>query len=339
MAMAMVYNGANDSTAVEIQNTLGFEGLSQKELNQAYKLLAQKLLAADSQVRFELANSIWYRQDFAVKQSFLDLNQTYFDALVRALDFSSPQALPAINGWVSDKTHGKIESIVDCIDPLMVMFLINAIYFKGDWTFEFDEEKSREKPFYGLQQEYSCIMMQQHNEFVYGENDDVQMIELPYGDGQFAMTVVLPRPEYDLGNLTADLTLDTLQSWIDMMSKRTGTLLLPKFKVEYEKKLNAGLMQLGIRRAFQPGLADFSGMSESRDLYIDKVKHKSYVKVNEKGTEAAAVTSVEMRVTSVSPEPSEFTMSVNRPFLFFIREKSTGAFLFMGMIYEPETED
>ncbi|MBD3383324.1 serpin family protein [candidate division KSB1 bacterium] len=338
MAMAMAYNGAENQTAAELKNTLGYEGFSQKELNQAYKLLAEKLLDSDPLVRFEIANSIWYRQDFKVKEAFLNLNRTYFDAMVKALDFGSSDALPTINGWVENKTHGKIAKIIDRIDPFAVMFLINAIYFKGDWTYAFNEENTRDDTFFAPDQEYPCKMMKQKNEFRYGENEKVQLVELPYGNGQFAMTVVLPNPEYDLSGIVAGLTLDTLQSWSNSMSEQSGTVLLPQFKIEYEKDLNDVLQALGIEDAFKADRADFSAISDANDLYIDKVKHKSYVRVDEQGTEAAAVTSVEFRVTSV-PAEKEFYIKSDRPFLFFIQAKSTGSLLFMGTVYVPESDE
>lgn len=338
MALGMTYNGANGSTQKAMQETLELSGLTLQEVNESYKSLIELLTNLDPEVKFQIANSIWYRKMFPVEDEFINLNKTYFDAEVTGLDFSKPDALNTINGWVNDKTNGKIEKIVDRIDPLTMMFLINAIYFKGTWTYEFDKSKTTDDSFIlpdGSKK--SCRMMSQENEFQYFENEDFQAIDLPYGDGDFRMTVFLPRPNKDVDFLITELNQENWNKWINSFSKRKLTLQLPKFTLRYKIKLNDVLKALGMEIAFSPQQADFTNMYKEEEvlenLYISKVKHKTFVKVDEEGTEAAAVTSVEMKLTSVGT-----FMRIDRPFMFAIREHNSGTILFIGKIIEPTLE-
>ena len=255
------------------------------------------------------------------------------------LDFNKPEASDIINGWVNQKTNGKIEKIVDdVINPLTMMFLINAIYFKGTWTYEFDESQTQDDTFTlpdGSKK--PCRMMTQESEFQYFENEAFQAIDLPYGDGDFRMTIFLPRREKNVDSLIAELNQENWNRWINSFSKQELTLQLPKFTLEYEIKLNDVLKALGMEIAFSPSQADFTKMYRKEEvglnLYISEVKHKTYVEVNEEGTEAAAVTSVEMTLKAAG-----LLMRVDRPFIFAIRENHSGTILFIGKIVEPTLE-
>jgi serpin B len=251
------------------------------------------------------------------------------------LDFSDPAAADIINGWVSLKTHGKIEEIIEPpINPLTVMFLINAIYFKGTWTYEFDKENTIDCPFYTMDgSETNCRMMFIKSDFLYYENDKVRVIDLPYGDGLFNMAVLLPAPGIDINTFIGQLTEEDWNMWMDNLTEHTVNLFLPKFELEYEITLNSVLNTLGMGIAFRPFEADFSNINDRPDLHISKVKHKTYVKVDEEGTEAAAVTVVEIGITSLPP--GEVTMRVNRPFVFVIHENHSNTVLFMGKILQP----
>ncbi|MBC8234168.1 serpin family protein [bacterium] len=341
MALGMTYNGANGSTQEAMQKTLELSGLTIQEINESYKSLTELLTNLDPKVKFQIANSIWYRDIFPVEAEFIHINKTYFDAEVSGLDFSAPNASNIINGWVNEKTNGKIEKIVDdVINPLTVMFLINAIYFKGIWTYQFDESQTRDDIFTlpdGSKK--PCKMMKQKNEFQYFENDAFQAIDLPYGDGDFRMTIFLPRMEKSVDSLVAELNQENWNRWINSFHKQELTLQLPKLTLEYEIKLNDVLKALGMEIAFNPDKADFTKMYKeegvSANLYISKVKHKTFVEVNEEGTEAAAVTSVEMTFTAA---PFGLLMRVDRPFIFAIRENYSGTILFIGKIVEPTLE-
>jgi len=339
MALGMTYNGANGNTQDAMQKTLELSGLTLQEINDSYKNLTELLINLDPKVKFQIANSIWYREIFPVEDKFVDINKTYFDAEVRGLDFSKPDASNIINGWVNEKTNGKIEKIVDdVINPLTMMFLINAVYFKGIWTYEFDKSKTQDDTFTlpdGSKK--SCKMMAQESEFQYFENDDFQAIDLPYGDGDFRMTIFLPRLQNNVDSLIAELNQENWTKWINSFSKQKLTLQLPKFTIEYEIKLNDVLKALGMEIAFDPEQADFTKMYKEEkvkaNLYISKVKHKTFVQVDEEGTEAAAVTSVEMSIKAVMPP--KLLMRIDRPFIFAIRENRSGTILFIGKIVEP----
>jgi len=333
MALGMAYNGASGSTEEAMRNTLEFGNLTTQEINESFKSTMALLSDLDPNVRFQIANSIWYRLGFDVRQDFIDVNRTYFDAEVRGLDFSSPDAVNIINRWVDENTHGKIKEIIDAIDPFAVMFLMNAIYFKGDWTFQFDKKLTTDDWFYKPDgSPVSCRMMTQEGSFHYFETDDFQAIDLPYGDGKFSMTVFLPKAGKSLDAWISQLTPENWAEWIGSFSKKNLTLFLPKFRLEYEITLNDVLTALGMGIAFDPNQADFSRINNEVDLYINKVKHKTFVEVDEEGTESAAVTSVEIWITSAGE-----VMRVDRPFVFVIREHHSNAILFVGKIVEPSS--
>jgi serpin B len=334
MALGMTLNGANGSTKEAMEQTLELAGLTTEEINQSYKSLIELLTQLDPKVLFTIANSIWYRQDYTFEQEFLRLNQTYFDAEVRGLDFRDPRSVDIINAWVDAKTRGKIEKILDSIDPNHVMFLINAIYFKGTWTYEFDKEKTQDDWFTlpdGSRK--PSKMMTQKGEFPYFATEDFQAIDLPYGGGAFSMTIFLPRPNRDLDSLIAQLNPQSWVEWLGKFSPTSVTLQLPRFTLEYEIKLNDVLSALGMGVAFDPGRADFTRMYKPGGLFIDFVKQKTFVQVNEEGTEAAAVT-----VVAISASAGGLLMRVDRPFLFAIRENRSGTILFIGKIVNPKSE-
>jgi serpin B len=273
-----------------------------------------------------------------IRDEFLSACRTYFDADITEINFGDPAAGPTINAWVDDKTNGKIKKIVpDVIPEDIVMYLINAIYFKGTWTEEFDPHLTEDDVFHlPMGTQTTCRMMARPEsgelaEFEYFADDDAQVIDLPYARGYYSMTVVLPAEDVDLENLIAGLDMVRWKAWTDSLSKHDGRLLMPKFETTYEIELKSVLSMLGMALAFTWD-ADFSGMREGGGLWIDKVRHKTYVKVDEAGTEAAAVTAVGMVDTA---EPKTFTMEINRPFLFAIREKHSGTIVFIGKIADP----
>lgn len=332
MALGMTYNGANGSTEEAMRTTLELSYLTLEEINESYKSLIEYLVGLDPEVEFNIANSIWYRQEWTFEEDFLDRCETYFNALVRGLDFSDPNSRDIINNWVNENTNGKIEEIVEYIHPLTAMFLINAIYFKGTWTHEFDENLTHEDTFHLLDDsQVLCEMMQIEGNFQYFENSDFQVIDLPYSYECFSMTIFLPNPDKNIDSLISELNQENWNQWINSFSTHSVNLKFPKFTTEYEIKLNDVLSSLGMGIAFKQYQADFTKIYRGlENLYISEVKHKTFVKVDEEGTEAAAATSVEMGITSVGP-----FMRVNRPFIFAIRENHSGTILFIGKIVNP----
>ena len=329
-ALGMTLNGADGETKQEIKETLARAGLSDDEINESYRSLIDLLRGLDPEVVFEIANSIWYRDGFSVEQEMLDANESYFDAEVQALDFGSSDALTTINGWVADKTHGKIEEIIDAIDPMTMMYLINAIYFNGTWTYEFDEDATEQRAFTRLDGSQQDVpMMAQEIDLPYYETDEAQLVDLPYGDSLYSMTVILPRDSENLDAIVEGLDQETWNDWTGRFEKRAVSLRLPRFQLEYEIELKDILAALGMEQAFDPNLADFTRINRGGDLYISNVKHKTFVDVDEEGTEAAAVTSVEIRVTSA---PQYVPVFVDRPFVFALRERHSGTILFIGKI-------
>ena len=332
LALGMTLNGADGETYEEMRETLALNGLSQDEINASYRSLIDLLRGLDRRVIFEIANSIWYREGFTVEADFLQVNQASFDSEVRELDFDDPSAPGVINGWVDEKTHGKIEEIVETIDPMTVMYLINAIYFKGTWTYEFDEAATRNRPFTGMDGSQKDVpMMEQETDLGYFESETFQAVDMPYGDSLYSMTVILPREGQPLAAVVEALDQGTWNEWTGRFRTTGVSLRLPRFKLESEMELKPVLSALGMKAAFVPSEADFSGINKDEDLVISNVKHKTFVEVDEEGTEAAAVTSVEVQVVSVgggAPVP----MHVNRPFVFAIREQHSGTILFIGKV-------
>ena len=330
-ALGMTYNGAAGATRDSMAATLEMAGLSVEEINKSYRNLTKILTGLDPKVVFTIANSIWYREGKPVRQTFIDLNKTYFDALVRQINFQAPWAADTINNWVDVHTNGKITEIIKPpIPPEVAMLLMNAVYFKGDWTHEFDTSDTYDGMFQLADGSWAdCRMMMKEDTVKYFANDLLQAVDLPYGDGKFSMTILLPRPTRTVDDLMAELTEDNWALWLGIFADTQIPLSLPRFKFEYEVELKEMLKALGMGIAFDASEADFSNMFEDGVGWIDKVKHKTFVQVDERGTEAAAVTVVIIIDTAYSG------MMVNRPFLFIVHEHDSGAILFMGKVADP----
>ncbi len=337
IALAMTYNGAEGDTKDSIASVLRMKGMDPDALNQVYKDLIAGLVTLDDKVMLSIANSIWYRQNLSVKETFIETNQEYYDAEVAALDFSDPSAKDIINGWVEDKTNDKIHDLVSEIEPDNVMFLINAIYFNGIWKKEFNKEDTYDEIFrVNDQKNVNVNMMQMADTINYTYNDMYQAIELDYGTGNYSMVVMLPQEGSSVSDIIALLQPYTWNELLENMHKVKVNVRLPKFKFDYEKRLNDILIRMGMGIAFGFGPTDFSGITDQYDLAIDYVKHKSFVDVNEEGTEAAAATVVAIKLTST--DTNEIYFTANKPFVFAIREKNTGAVVFIGKVMNPATE-
>lgn len=334
LALAMTANGAVGPTFDEMHRVLGLGQMSPERVNEYYKELAAVLPETDPRVVIKIANSIWYRLGMDFETSFLNLNREYYQAEIVGLDFALPESPDRINSWVREKTMDKIMEIVaGPIDPLTVMYLINAVYFKGTWTHQFDETQTRTLPFYTPgTTPADCRLMFQKNTFDYAENEHFQAADIPYGKESFVLTVILPREHTDINRLIALLNQDSLDRWLGEMSPQEGHVYLPRFKQEYEINLNEVLKKLGMITAF--GAADFSKIRPQKDLFISEVKHKTFIEVNEEGTEAAAVTSVVLQRAAFM-EPQLFTLRCDRPFIYLIREKDRGTVLFIGKLHRP----
>jgi serine protease inhibitor len=337
MALAMTYNGANRETRQAMMRTLELQGLTVAEINAANGQLKNALENADPQVKLEIANSLWARQGVQFQSEFVKANKEFYKAEVAELDFNNPSAVATINDWVGKSTHGKIDKIVDRISPDTLLFLINAIYFKGSWSQTFDAAQTRPATFTmanGKQKQHP--LMSQSGRYSYFENDKFQAVALPYGNKRMNMYVFLPKANSTLAEFHQSLNAQSWAEWMSRFVFMKGDISLPKFKVEYETTLKGALSAIGMGAAFDEQ-ADFSAMLKPpASAYISEVRHKAFAEVNEEGTEAAAVTSVEMRTTSLGPPPKTFQMIVDRPFFFAIRDNQSGAVLFIGSIAEPQ---
>jgi serine protease inhibitor len=338
LCLAMAYNGAEAETKQAMAAALEIQNISLDELNRAYADLKAALENPDPKVQLQIANSLWARRGLEFKPDFIQRNKQFFGAKVTELDFDNPNAAATINRWVSDNTKGKIAKIVDSISPDSILFLINAIYFKGAWAKEFDKAKTKEDvftPASGAQKRLP--MMQKSGSFNYYEGRDFQAVSLPYGGGRASMYIFLPSSGSGLQGFQKGLSESAWNTWMNEFRETEGDLSLPRFKVEYEITLNNALKAIGMGAAFDERRANFRGMIESAaNVYISQVKHKTFAEVNEEGTEAAAVTSTEMRATSAMRPRQRFRMVVDRPFFFAIRDNSSGALLFMGAITDPQ---
>lgn len=336
LALGMAYNGAEGETKTEMEEMLRMSGLTPEQINQSYKMLVEALQSLDEDVVFEIANAIYYMNGFSVKQNFLNLNKTYYNAEVDDLDFSSPSAPETINGWVADKTHDKITKILDQLSPNDRMVLLNAIYFYGSWTTRFDENGTKMREFYYADGSVNDVeSMSKEDKLPYTSNDLFSAVQIPYGDGQYNMTILLPQNGKTSGDVISTLNNVSWKNLVEDFELTEHVVVnLPRFKFGFETGLNKILKEMGMVDAFSDTDADFSNISD-QFLYISSVIHKTYIDVNETGTEAAAVTGIVFTTTSAGNEPPKTYFIVNRPFVFAITEKDTNAILFMGEVQNP----
>lgn len=339
LALAMTYNGADGTTRQAMARTLELEGMSLEEVNRSFADLKAALNPTDPKIQLKIANSLWARNGFTLNPDFVKRNEDSFKAEVASLNFSDPAAASTINSWVKKNTEGKIDKIVDRIDGAAVLYLINAIYFKGQWQTEFKKEDTKPDTFKlpgGDRKDVS--MMSQSGTFFYYKGKDFQSVALPYGEGSVSMYIFLPDEKTSLDQFERNLTAENWDAWMNSFQPAPGDLKLPRFKVEWESSLNEALKTLGMAEAFAPQRANFSQIANvggGNNLYLSEVRHKTWAEVNEEGTEAAAVTSVGVFVTSVQTPREKFVMKVDRPFFFAIRDNRTKVVLFIGSVANP----
>ena len=339
MALSMTLNGAKGATLEEMKEALRAQNYPIDDINEYNKSLKKALTEVDKSTEFTIANSIWYRNNITVKNDFITVNKDNYDAEIKVLDFSSPDAVKQINGWCAKQTNNKIDKIIEAIPGDALMYLINAIYFKGIWVSMFDKKDTYKEDFFseninGFQK---VNMMHQTKAFDYFEDEYCRYLRLPYGNKAFSMVVMLPNEDKTVKDIISGLNS---KRWNEAMKYMSGSLInlsFPRFKTECEYEMQESILpEMGMITPFSLS-ADFSGMFENINAFISRVIHKTFVEVNEEGTEAAAVTSVEMKFTAISPiEPTPIEYNVNKPFVFAIRENSTGVILFIGKMEKIE---
>ena len=343
MVFAMLNNGADGVTKEEIQGTLGYGDFSTEAMNEYFKKMLAAMKDIDTEAVFEAANSIWIDSYFPVFQSFIDVNKEYYDAEIRNENFKDNVGTTnSINDWCAEKTHDKIPKIIDGIDADKVMYLINALYFKAAWTIPFDKSLTRDETFHNQDGTTSQIPLMQNQRVVnYYEDEKFALAELPYGNKAFSMIVLLPQTNVSLSSIVEKMDAD---SWAGIINKQMKyeelKLKIPRFRIEYERTLNDDMEEMGMKTMLYSDKANFSLISPM-PTFVSLVKQKTFAEVNEAGTEAAAVTAIGMS-NSVGPDyppPSVKEFYVNRPFLYIIKEKSTGSIAFMGLTKNPEYQD
>lgn len=335
-ALSMVYQGSAAKTRTAMEQALRVEGLTIEEINMGNQATMNYLTDADKKIEINLANAIfWDPMKIKPFDEFLHANTFYYDATLESLNFSDPSSKDVINDWVKEQTNNKIEKIIDEISAEEAMFLMNALYLKGDWQMPFNAELTAQADFHvNPSKTVQVDFMQQESFLPFNQNEDVQVVDLGLGDSLYSVYFVLPREGVDLDSWIGSIERDKLEELMDNTFPSHLSLKLPKFELEYKAKLKSVLSSLGMGEAFSPAEANFSNLGTAGgNIYISRVEHKTKVTVDEKGFEGAAVTAVGVGVTSV-PAPLVF----NKPFAFFLREKETGTYFFMAKVNDPTEE-
>ena len=336
VALAMTSNGANGTTREAILHTLHADTQPIEAFNAANRELAEQI-SKTTAVQLSMANALWLQQGLPVNPAFQQVLQAAYDAQAESLEFRNPAAVETINAWVAKDTNDRIQHLVDQVDPMTVAMLTNAIVFKGKWTLQFDPKSTQPhdfKPANGAA--LQVPMMKNSAEYAYyADGKGLQAIRLPYADRTFAMYVVLPQDSSGLQSFLSQLTPDTFTALVSSLHPQRGTIELPRFTITYDATLNSVLTKLGMGIAFGDH-ANFDGICKTPRIQISEVRHASFLKVDEEGTEAAAATSVGMRAMAVRIEPPPFHMVVDHPFFLAIRDERNGQLLFTGTIAKPE---
>ena len=335
-ALSMTLNGATGKTFEAMRKTLGLEQKTLEQINNTYLKLMTEMVPVDKLVVVEIANSVWVEKRLIVKQPFITELQKSYKAEARDIDVTNPDAVNIVNGWIAEKTHDKITDMLDKLDPDLAMLLINAVYFNGKWRYRFDKAETREEPFYSTPSVSKTVpMMHQTENLKAVKSNNLTIAEIPYGQGNYTMVVVLPDENVTTSDVANALTPSMWQEWMGLLAENTHKvdLSIPRFKYMYKRLLNDDLIGLGMGIAFSD-FANFDNISD-QGLKISRVLHQTFIDTNEEGTEAAAATVVEIVLTSASPTPLVVKIILDHPFLYFIRETSTGAVLFIGRVSDP----
>jgi len=338
-ALAMTCAGARGDTEKEMAQTLHFN-LPPDRLHPAFSALIGGLRTdfEKSGYEFQIANRLWGQKGYPFLDSFLETIEKFYGAELALLDFknAAERARRTINAWVEKETAGKIKDLIGpgVLNALTRLVLTNAVYFKADWSRQFKKELTKEAPFHlSSGRDVTVSLMNRKDDFGYLEEEDLQVLELPYANGDLAMVILLPGKASGLAKLERSLTPENLDRWLSALRKREVNVYLPKFKLDSGFDLRSALSALGMSSAFTLGTADFSGMDGKKDLFISAVIHRAFVSVDEEGTEAAAATAVVMTMGLSPDQPPVFR--ADRSFVFLVRERATGGIIFIGRLEDP----
>jgi serine protease inhibitor len=336
-ALSMTLNGAAGETLEAMKKALRLDGKTLEQVNETYLKLMTEMVPVDERVELDIANSVWVEKKFEVKQDFMTEVQDWYKAEARSIDITDPDAVNIVNSWIAEKTHDKITNMLDYLDPALSMLLINAVYFNGKWRYQFDKADTKEEPFYVTPTTTETVPMMHLEENLEAMRDsNLTFVEIPYGQGNYSMLVVLPDNGITIADIVENLTPSKWSGWMESLANYNThkvELRMPRFKYGYKRLLNDDLINLGMGIAFTD-FADFSNISDS-PTKINRVIHQTFIETSEEGTEAAAATVVEMVNTTMGSEPSVWKVNIDRPFLYFIHEISTGTILFMGNVGDP----
>lgn len=327
-ALSMVMNGSSEPVQEEFIQTLGLDGMSPEAINEAYRSLVTYIYSLDPSVTLNVANSNWYTNKYTIQESFANALETYYDAKIFEKDFKNPTTLDALNTWVENETNGKIKNILDAINPDDVMFLINAIYFKANWTNQFDPDNTTDLPFYlsnGQSVNVPTMVSEVKHWLSYDNALNAQVIEIPYGNENYAFTIIMPDDPSEIDNIVSSIDVNNLNSVLSDSITFVRELHLPKFQLDFKADLLDILVDMGM-----PLIGLDNLFEETLPLAISKVIHQSFLEVNEEGSEAAAATVVGVELTSLPA-----STRVNQPFIFLIRERNSGTILFSGKLLDP----
>ena len=319
VALSMLAEGAEGETRAEFDNALNGCIFKAEDLGN------------NDTITVKSSNSVWIDNDFSIRNSYMNLLEKDFDAFIDALSFADPATVKAINDWCADNTNDKIDEIIDRLDPSAVMVLVNALYFNAPWEDEFSPSLTKEADFHGVTKNSKVQMMSRSARMNYAEYYGCQMVELPYAGGRYSMIVILPPAGMDADAMMQYIGESIYDMAMGMFQPRQVRFKMPKAKIETSLILNQALKNMGVRSAFTSA-ADFKGIAAMGPLVLDQVKQKCYIDISEKGTEAAAVTSAQIRLTSARPEAEPVEMTVDRPYLFIITDKTNDNILFAGKI-------
>ena len=334
-ALSMTLNGAANGTFDAVKSALRYDGMSLEEINDTYRKLVTEMIPVDERVVMEVANSVWAENQFPVRKEFIAALEDWYMAEANNFDVRDPRSVDIINGWIEEKTHDRIQKMIAQLEPDLAMLLINAVYFNGKWKHQFDIKNTADRAFYVTPGNPADVpMMYQKQKFAVAAVEKAKLVELPYGQGNYSMVVALPDEGVSASEIAAGLDSEKWEQWMASLSygETEVELFMPKFRYEYKRKMNDDLISLGMGPAFDPSAADFSRISDV-EVFISFVLHQTFIENKEEGTEAAAATVVGFTRTSLPPEPEK--ININRPFLYFIRETTTGTIVFMGLVADP----
>lgn len=333
MALSMTLNGAAEETKEDMKALLAVDDFSIDEMNEWNEAFIKALETLDK-MEFATANALWLNENYQFNQTFEQEVSNFYGAEVKELDFTDDQSAKIVNDWVRKQTKDKITQMVEPpLDPTLVTMLMNAVYFKADWENAFSEDLTMKADFTGVNKTTEVdLMSAEEREWPYAEKDGAQLVQLPYTDGMMSMYAILPEEDTSVMSLVDQLTVDKWQEWRQDLAETEGVVKLPKFKMEYDLELKEVLTDLGMASAFDPETAKFPNMiANSESLWIDFVRHKTYIDVNEEGTEAAAVTNVGVKEMALV-ETETFYFEATRPFLYFIVDERADAIIFTGVM-------